>query len=169
MPARLIAVEDDHTILIDKPIMLIGRHEECDIQLESSKVSRKHCCIAQIDDYLIVRDLDSTNGIRVNNQPVLEGKLQTGDELMIGNIRYRVTWGDEQAPVQAHPPSPNGPRPSPPPQPQGDMLSCDMPVPIRESKARPPVDPKELKTVRPPAEEVPPAKPKDPNSPLTQH
>ncbi len=94
MLAQLIALNDGPNILVDKPILLIGRHPECDIQIESRKISRRHCCIAQVNDYLLIRDLDSTNGIRINGVRVVEGKLQAGDELTIGNHRYRVSWQD---------------------------------------------------------------------------
>lgn len=70
--------------------MLIGRHEECDIQLKSRKVSRRHCCIAEVNDTLVVRDLGSTNGVRINGKKLTEGRLKTGDELTIGNFKYRV-------------------------------------------------------------------------------
>src|SRR3954447_11003891 len=90
MPAQLVSLEEGPNILLDKPIVLIGRHEECDIQLNSRKVSRKHCCVAQVNDYFVVRDLGSTNGVRVNGVRVQEGTLRPGDELMIGNYRYQI-------------------------------------------------------------------------------
>jgi pSer/pThr/pTyr-binding forkhead associated (FHA) protein len=90
MPAQLLALTDGPSILLDKPILLLGRHGECDIQLNSRKVSRRHCCIAQVQDYLVVRDLGSTNGVRINGQRVAEGKLKAGDELTVGNFRYQV-------------------------------------------------------------------------------
>jgi len=92
MPAQLLALTDGPSILLDKPIVLLGRHPECDIQLNSRKVSRRHCCIAQVHDYLVVRDLGSTNGIRINGASVLEGRLKAGDELTIGNFKYQICW-----------------------------------------------------------------------------
>src|SRR6516165_3040937 len=92
MPAQLMALNDGPSILLDKPILLLGRHPECDIQIDSRKISRRHCCIAQISDYLVVRDLGSTNGIRINGVRVAEGRLTAGDELTIGNHRYQVRW-----------------------------------------------------------------------------
>src|SRR5207302_6010264 len=92
MPAQLVSLTDDPSILLDKPILLVGRHAECDIQIDSRKVSRRHCCIAQVSDYLVVRDLGSTNGIRINGVRVLEGKLQGEDELTIGGHSYRISW-----------------------------------------------------------------------------
>jgi pSer/pThr/pTyr-binding forkhead associated (FHA) protein len=90
MPAHLLSLADGPSILIDKPILLFGRHEECDVQLNSKKVSRRHCVLAQVSDYLVIRDLGSTNGVRINGERVAEGKLRPGDELQIGNFRYQV-------------------------------------------------------------------------------
>src|SRR4029079_17312766 len=92
MPAQLVALTEGPNILLDKPILLLGRHPECDIQIESRKISRRHCCIAQVGDYLVIRDLGSTNGIRINGIRVLEGRLRGADEVTIGSNRYRVTW-----------------------------------------------------------------------------
>jgi pSer/pThr/pTyr-binding forkhead associated (FHA) protein len=92
MPPQLLALTEGPSILLDKPILLLGRHQECDIQLVSRKVSRRHCCIAQVGDHLVVRDLGSTNGIRINGVRVVEGNLKPGDELTIGSYRYEVRW-----------------------------------------------------------------------------
>lgn len=90
MSAQLVAVTDGRVIQIDKSILVVGRHVECDVQILSPKVSRLHCCIAQIGEYLVVRDLNSTNGIRINGLRVIEGRLGAGDELAIGTHCYRV-------------------------------------------------------------------------------
>src|SRR5713226_7097195 len=94
MPAQLVSLTDGPTLIVDKPILLIGRHPECDIQIDSRKISRRHCCIAQVADYLVIRDLGSTNGIRINGSRLLEGRLAEGDEVLIGASRYRVSWGE---------------------------------------------------------------------------
>jgi pSer/pThr/pTyr-binding forkhead associated (FHA) protein len=92
MPAQLLSLNEGPNILLDKPILLLGRHPECDVQIESRKISRRHCCIAQVSDYLVIRDLGSTNGLRINGVRVQEGRLAPGDELTIGTYRYRVVW-----------------------------------------------------------------------------
>jgi pSer/pThr/pTyr-binding forkhead associated (FHA) protein len=105
MPAHLLSLADGPSILIDKPILLFGRHEECDVQLNSKKVSRRHCVLAQVNnDYLVIRDLGSTNGVRINGQRVAEGKLRPGDELQIGNFKYQVC-GDMLGRSKEHAPS----------------------------------------------------------------
>lgn len=131
MPAQLVALNDGPTILIDKPILLLGRHPECDIQIDSRKISRRHCCIAQVNDYLVIRDLDSTNGIRINGIRVLEGKLNSGDEVTIGNHRYQVAWEETPGrpmpqPKSAKPGSGRG-KPSRPVD-DDDLEECDEPV-----------------------------------------
>jgi predicted component of type VI protein secretion system len=128
MPAQLIALDEGPSILVDKPILLLGRHPECDIQIDSRKISRRHCCIAQVDDYLVVRDLDSTNGIRINGVRVLEGKLRVGDELTIGNHRYHVTWDDAPPGSGRGKASVAAPPPAAMPLEDDDLESCDEPV-----------------------------------------
>jgi hypothetical protein len=91
---QLIAISEGANIPLDKPIVLLGRHQECDVQIPSRKISRRHCLLAQVNDHLIVRDLGSTNGIRINGIKVVEGNLQPSDELTIGNVRYRLQWGE---------------------------------------------------------------------------
>jgi len=139
MPAQLIALTEGPNILLDKPILLLGRHPECDIQIESRKISRRHCCIAQVEDYLVVRDLGSTNGIRINGVRVLEGRLRGSDELTLGNARYRVRWDSVDGPDE--PPSRQADR-----EPRAaraevvdDALleSCDEPVPLDDSEGAP--------------------------------
>jgi len=90
MPAHLLSLSDGPSIIVDKPILLFGRHQDCDVQLHSKKVSRRHCVLAQVYEYLVIRDLGSTNGIAINGVRVTEGRLQPGDELLIGNFRYQL-------------------------------------------------------------------------------
>jgi predicted component of type VI protein secretion system len=129
MPAQLVALDDGPSVLLDKPILLIGRHPECDIQIDSRKISRRHCCIAQVADYLVIRDLGSTNGIRINGDRVLEGRLDEGDVVLIGASRYRVSWEEE--------PEAKPSRPAPPEDSvsaaEDDLLeSSDQPIPLAE-------------------------------------
>lgn len=152
MPAQLVALSDGPNILLDKPILLLGRHAECDIQLNSRKVSRRHCCIAQVNTYLVVRDLGSTNGIRINGVRVLEGRLKPGDELTVGNFRYNVTLDDKPAPPPprpaAKPAASAKQRPIPVAKPaathsgtdsdeDGILESCDDPVMLGRAPKKP--------------------------------
>jgi predicted component of type VI protein secretion system len=141
MPAQLVALNDGPNILLDKPILLLGRHPECDIQIDSRKISRRHCCIAQVSDYLVVRDLGSTNGVRINGVRVTEGRLNAGDEVTIGNHRYQVTWDANLIPAPVPPVRPAVKPAAPPPaelRHSEDFLeSSDDPVPLAEPGGRP--------------------------------
>ncbi len=131
MPAQLLALSDGPTLLLDKPILLVGRQAECDIQLNSRKVSRRHCIIAQIEDYLVVRDLGSTNGIRINGQRVIEGTLKAGDELTVGNFRYQVALDPHSGTKfpAISPASASGPS-------DVSLEGADKPIPLDERDAR---------------------------------
>ena len=97
MSFRLLSLTENSDIMLDKPIILVGRHKECDVQIHSRKISRKHCCIAQVNNYVVVRDLFSTNGVSINGQRVEEGSLHAGDELSIAHFRYQVTVAGQGA------------------------------------------------------------------------
>ena len=78
-------------IVIDKAVVLIGRHPDCDYVLQTSrKVSRRHVCVVQVNDKYMIRDLGSMNGVWVNKNRVEREHLITiGDELSIGDVLYR--------------------------------------------------------------------------------
>lgn len=90
MPARLQATDNNRSIVLDKPILFVGRHPDCDVVINSSrKVSRKHCCLAEINGQYVVRDLGSTNGVQINGRRVIGiEQLEHGDELTIGDCVY---------------------------------------------------------------------------------
>ncbi|MGA1791970.1 MAG: FHA domain-containing protein [bacterium] len=68
--------------------MVIGRGEEADIQLEDSRISRKHCKIALKDKNFVITDLQSANGTFVNGGKISEKALQNGDQIQIGNALF---------------------------------------------------------------------------------
>jgi predicted component of type VI protein secretion system len=159
MPAQLMALDNSASILLDKPIMLVGRHPECDIQIDSRKISRRHCCIAQVSDYLVIRDLGSTNGIRINGTRVQEGKLSAGDEVTIGNNRYQVSWDSMvAAPPHKQPPRNREDKPSRPRVLADELLEeCDEPVPLVEPDDEAEEEPLVPRT--PPSPILPPSPP----------
>ncbi len=92
-------------VALYRPVLLIGRHLECDVRIDSPKVSRRHCCVALAYDRVLIRDLGSRNGVRVNGRLVDESRLYYGDELAIGPVLFRLELEpDEAPPVQARSP-----------------------------------------------------------------
>ena len=109
-------------IMVQRPVLLIGRHPECDLRLDLPKISRRHCCLASAYDRVLIRDLGSRNGVRVNGRIVEEVRLRAGDEVAIGPILFRLEGPALESPAPAAPvgatrpapgadPTPNGPEP----------------------------------------------------------
>jgi two-component system cell cycle response regulator len=75
-----------------KPLVL-GRDNECDIQIDDESVSRRHVCLQSGPDGYTVLDLKSTNGTYVNDSQVKLASLKDGDYLRVGNAIYRFLGG----------------------------------------------------------------------------
>ena len=90
MSIRLVPLTRGPVIVLDQPVTLIGRDRDCDVQLRSPRISRRHCRVTQGKDYLVVRDLGSANGVAVNGRRVKQARLRPGDELAIAHRRFRV-------------------------------------------------------------------------------
>lgn len=69
---------------VTKPLTVIGRGHDVDIRLEDPRVSRRHAEIRLDGAVLILADLESTNGTRVNDVPVSRRQLASGDRVAIG-------------------------------------------------------------------------------------
>jgi pSer/pThr/pTyr-binding forkhead associated (FHA) protein len=99
MRARLVPFDNGSPIDIVKDLTLVGRREDCDLRLEHKSVSKMHCVIVKTDGMLLLRDLGSTNGTRVNGQRVRRAILLPDDQLHIASYKFRVQLGPDQAPV----------------------------------------------------------------------
>lgn len=141
MAARLIPKSGGSPIVIDKPILLIGRQPNCDIVIQSSsKVSRRHCCFAQVNGKYLVRDLGSMNGVRVNGSRIdAECMLQSGDEVALGDVYFEflseVDGAGRRVPRQAEARSPASEHPTPDEQPQRKRGDEEYYLPLPESLA----------------------------------
>ncbi|MFN6107071.1 MAG: FHA domain-containing protein [Planctomycetaceae bacterium] len=76
------------------PPITIGREEENRIQLNDDRVSRFHLKIQEEAGRVILTDLDSTNGTRVNGHPIQVRVLQPGDQILVG--RSLLLYGSPQ-------------------------------------------------------------------------
>src|SRR3954453_5297890 len=95
MRARLVSLDGGPPIDLVKDMTLVGRNEDCDVRLDHKSVSKLHCVIVKTDGVLLVRDLGSTNGTRVNGQRVRRAALLPNDALAIANLKYKVKFGPE--------------------------------------------------------------------------
>lgn len=67
----------------------IGRTSDNDLQIETKFISRHHAVILAGPNYTIVEDLNSTNGVLVNNRRVTRHTLKDGDNVTIGRTLFR--------------------------------------------------------------------------------
>src|ERR1700675_1471535 len=93
MRAQLIPLDGGRPIEICKDLVVVGRKEECDLRLEHKSVSKMHCVIVKTDGLLLLRDLGSTNGTRVNGTRVRRAALLPNDKLSVANFHFRVLFG----------------------------------------------------------------------------
>ena len=68
----------------------IGRAPECELVLRDSRVSRRHARLMGRDGVLVLTDLGSTNGTRVNGHRITEVVLGAGDRVQIGETSLVV-------------------------------------------------------------------------------
>ena len=101
MRAQLIPVDGGHPIEVIKDMVLVGRKEDCDLNLDHKSVSKLHCVIVKTDGLLLVRDLGSTNGTRVNGQRIRRAALLPNDQLHIASVKFRVYLGPGEPVVSA--------------------------------------------------------------------
>lgn len=62
----------------------IGRDVSNDIVISDPSVSLVHCRIELQDDKIYIKDLGSTNGIKLNGNRIITAELTNGDKLTIG-------------------------------------------------------------------------------------
>jgi predicted component of type VI protein secretion system len=93
MRAQLMPLDGGPPVEIGKEMTLIGRQEDCDLRLDHKSVSKMHCVIVKTDGLLLLRDLGSTNGTRVNGTRVRRAALLPNDKLSVANFHYRVLFG----------------------------------------------------------------------------
>jgi pSer/pThr/pTyr-binding forkhead associated (FHA) protein len=103
MRAQLLPLDGGPSFDIVKDLIVVGRKEDCDLRLEHKSVSKLHCVIVKTDGLLLLRDLGSTNGTRVNGTRVRRAALLPNDQLGIAHFKFRVCLGpDEPAASPPH-------------------------------------------------------------------
>ncbi len=91
-PQAGVVLPDGRTVTMDEGPLVIGRLPECAIVVEDSNVSRRHAELRRDGPDVVVVDLGSTNGTRVNGAQVRTRRLNDGDEITVGrtSLRFEV-------------------------------------------------------------------------------
>jgi pSer/pThr/pTyr-binding forkhead associated (FHA) protein len=84
-----------------RPPGVIGRDSSCQVCIDHPSISRQHCQFSlNHEESLIVKDIDSMNGIYVDDARVKQAALLPGQVLQIGALRLHIefTTSGEPAP-----------------------------------------------------------------------
>lgn len=89
---ELVPVGGGDSIPLKRDTLVIGRRESCDICFRLPNVSQQHAELRFLDGYWYIRDLDSTNGLKVNGERVKRKLLHPNDEITIAKRRYTIHY-----------------------------------------------------------------------------
>jgi chromosome segregation ATPase len=67
----------------------VGRTPDNDLQIDAKFISRHHAVILAGPAHAIIEDLNSTNGVTVNNRRITRQPLKDGDSVVIGKTQFR--------------------------------------------------------------------------------
>ncbi|HEX3849067.1 MAG TPA: FHA domain-containing protein [Steroidobacteraceae bacterium] len=81
----------------------IGRATGCELQIDSTSVSRHHALVLVGPREAIIEDLNSTNGVIVNGRKISKTLLNDGDAVTIGEIQFRYIARPAQPAPIPHP------------------------------------------------------------------
>jgi pSer/pThr/pTyr-binding forkhead associated (FHA) protein len=92
MFGKLVPCGGGPPVALLKPKLLVGRQDFCDVALRFPSVSSRHCQLELTDGYWLVRDLNSSNGTRVNGVPCVVEWLLPNDILGVSKYRYSTLY-----------------------------------------------------------------------------
>ena len=95
MLGQLVPCGGGDVIPLQMKKLLVGRRSHCDIKLDFPNVSSHHCELELRDGYWFVRDLGSSNGVKVNGERVEDSVLMPGDEIGIAKHSFRIEYAVE--------------------------------------------------------------------------
>jgi hypothetical protein len=89
-PLRLVLQPTGAVLEVSLPEVVVGRHSGAEIRLPLPDVSRRHCRIVHADEKWEIIDLESLNGVWVNDRSVERAVLNHGDTVRLGGFTFMV-------------------------------------------------------------------------------
>jgi pSer/pThr/pTyr-binding forkhead associated (FHA) protein len=83
------------SIPLTRSPLIVGRRESCDICLQFPNISGKHCELTYKEGFWILHDLNSTNGVKVNDIQLDHGAkkvLHDGDVITLVKRSYKIQY-----------------------------------------------------------------------------
>ena len=126
-----LVIEDDQgsrrEVALDRDEITIGRREDNVVHLPDRNVSRRHARLLRKEGSVLLEDLRSANGTRVNGVRISEPvSIANGDLVRIGD--YGVALRPDEVPLEV--PLPGTMPPEPPAALRGDVLADTAPHPL---------------------------------------
>lgn len=90
--ARLIPLDGSDPVELTRAVTVVGRKDSCDLRIDHKNISKQHCVLVKTDGLVLLRDLGSTNGTRVNGQRVRRAALVPNDIVAFAAAKYRVQF-----------------------------------------------------------------------------
>ena len=88
-----------YSFQLDHPPVVFGRLEDCDIQIDSASISSRHAQMTRVQGGFELRDLDSTNGVKVNGHRVTMVVLRDGSSIELGDVAFGFELAPEERAV----------------------------------------------------------------------
>lgn len=100
MPRVAITVSDQQSqpyrFQLDRDKVTIGRSKSCDIVIDCPSVSGLHCTMERVPGGYILRDQDSTNGLKLNDEKMAVIDLRNDIDVFVGDVEFEYTLSDEE-------------------------------------------------------------------------
>lgn len=105
MPGLTVEVEtasdpSERTVELKGERFLVGRGRDCKVRILEDQVSRHHALMVLVNGRWMIEDLDSSNGMFLNDKRCALAELRPGDILRLGGggATFRITALDPPPP-----------------------------------------------------------------------
>jgi len=98
--AKLIALTGRHAGMeydLDRDCVTMGRGPGVDLAFDDPAMSRQHAAVDFSDGGFRIRDLGSTNGLRINGSRVQAEEIKHGDRLEVGTQVFQLVIEEREA------------------------------------------------------------------------
>jgi len=83
----------EEKVYLEKPVYILGRSSACDVIVDDTFASRRHCRIYKKDSKFLIRDERSRNGTFINDVSLKEDKqLENGDIITLGSKKEKAEF-----------------------------------------------------------------------------
>lgn len=100
MPRITVTLPDQnpqpYRFSLDRQVVHFGRGDDNDIHIDSGSVSSEHAVMERTIGGYILKDLGSTNGIKLNGERVDKINLRNGQEIHLGDVEFGFELNEDE-------------------------------------------------------------------------